>query len=38
MVERKKIRIESLEGEDVDLFLAGRKVRLEKSGSVVADL
>jgi trehalose/maltose hydrolase-like predicted phosphorylase len=37
-VTKEQIQIENMEGEDLELFLAGRKVLLEKSGSVLADL
>jgi len=37
-VGKKQVRIENLEGEDVELYLAGEKVLLEKSGSAVAGL
>jgi maltose phosphorylase len=36
-IEKKRMTIENLEGEGVDLFLAGTKVHLEKSNSVFAD-
>jgi maltose phosphorylase len=35
---KSQLRIENLEGEDVELFLKGKKVLLEKSASVLADL
>jgi maltose phosphorylase len=37
-VEKQQIRIENLEGEEVELYLAGEKVLLEKAGTVFADL
>jgi len=35
-IEKKRVTIENLEGEGVDLFLAGSKVHLEKAKSVFA--
>ena len=38
LVEKNRISIDSLEGEAVDLYLAGTKTQLDKGGSVFADL
>ena len=38
LVEKNRISIESLEGEAVDLYLAGTKTHLDKGGSVFVDL
>lgn len=38
LVEKERVRIENLDGDEVEIFLAGRKVLLGKSGSVSADL
>jgi len=35
-INKKQVSIENLEGEAMDLFLAGTKMHLEKSGSVFA--
>ena len=37
-IEKGRLSIENLAGEAVDLFMEGKKVKLEKSGSVFADL
>jgi maltose phosphorylase len=37
-IDKKQASIKNLEGESVELFLAGKKVLLEKAGSVIADL
>jgi maltose phosphorylase len=37
-IEKGRVSIENLEGEAVELFLEGKKVKLEKSGSVFEDL
>ena len=38
LVGKEQVRIENLEGEDVELFLAQKQVLLQKSGSVLEDL
>jgi len=38
LVEKNRISIENLEGEAVDLYLAGTKTHLDKGRSVFADL
>jgi len=37
-IDKKQASIKNLIGESVELFLAGKKVLLEKAGSVIADL
>lgn len=37
-VDKEQIRIDKLEGEELELYLAGKKMLLEKSGPVIADL
>ncbi|MEA3462264.1 MAG: glycosyl hydrolase family 65 protein, partial [Bacteroidota bacterium] len=37
-IEKKKATITNMEGEGVDLYLAGSRVHLEEAGSVLADL
>ena len=37
-IDRKRASISNLEGERMELFLAGERVLLEHGGSVIADL
>ncbi len=37
-IEKKKVSITNLEGEEVDLYLAGKRVHLEQAGTVFAEL